>query len=330
MKIILPNPLPRSWVGVLRVLAEYSYLVRPQMSALLYPNHKSSRYVRKILSAMIHAKLIGKTRRKITFDALRSGCPVYYLTEKGVEALAQATENTAYLAASCKIPRSDRLEHWISSSQTHIVLDTAVSRQSFVNVPLFIHEWNRYRADGHDQYYLHVQFQENPTPKSCSPDAAFLMVVEGLMQPVYIENDLNTSSPAQVVHRKAPGYDLLWQSGKFRTQHFPQLEDHNDFIILVVTTDRWRRDRLARIAKDVRGGHRWRFTAVIDVTPETILHERIMVDTDLDLKRLCAPPAEYAPLGIDVSLPVPKAGVVLDTANNQKKVPAEGTDLVHP
>ena len=90
----------------------------------------------------------------------------------------------------------------------------------------------------------------------------------------------------------------LWSSGLFRTRHFPQLEDHNDFVVLVVTTDRWRRDRLARIANDTKGAHRWRFAAMEDLKPEWMLHERILVNSKLEYKRLAKSPADYVSLGV--------------------------------
>ena len=302
MATLLPNPLPRSWVQVLRRLAEYTYLVRPQISKLEFPTHKDSRYCRKILSEMLHVKLIGKTNKRITYDALRSGCPVYWPTEYGIEVLAGAAHDETYLSASHQRPRNDRLDHWVATSETHLVLDQAIAAQQYVDVPLWVNEWNKFRADGRNKFYLHVQFQEKPTKKSCSPDAAFLMNVEGLLQPVYVESDLNSSSPAQTVFRKEIGYDTLWTTGKFRTQHFPQLKDHNDFIVVMITTDRWRRDRLARVAKDIKGGYRWRFAAIGDVRPETILHERIFVNKDLETKRLVKPPEDYVAQNLDVSL----------------------------
>lgn len=303
MATLLPNPLPKSWIGVLRQLAAYTYLVRPQISKLEFPTHKDSRYCRKILSDMLHVKLIGKTRKKITYDELRSGCPVYWPTEYGIEVLAGAARDEIYLSASHQRPRDDRLEHWIRTSETHLVLDQAIAAQTFVDLPVWVNEWNKFRADGRNNYYLHVQFQEKPKKKSCSPDAAFLLSVAGLLQPVYLETDLNSSSPAQTIFRKEIGYETLWQSGKFRTQHFPQLEDHNDFIVLMITTDRWRRDRLARIAQDIEGGKRWRFAAVEDVRPETILHERIFINKDFETKRLVSPPKNYCPLNLDISVP---------------------------
>ena len=293
MNTPLPNPLPTSWVGVLRSLAEYSYLVRPQLSQLLFAEHRSTRYCRKVLSDLGHHGMVAKTHRKITYDNTRSGCPVYYLTEKGIERLAEATEDVRYLKATRQPPRNDRLEHWCQSSEVHLTLDRAIAAQDYVQAPVWINEWNRCRADGHDQFYLHVQFQTEPTKLSCSPDGAFLLLVAGLLQPYYVETDLGSSSPPQVIHRKQKGYEMLAATDMHRTRHFPQLEPGVDFRILVVTTTRWRRDRMAAIARSVPGAHRWRFIAFEDLRPEWLLHERVLLDTEGELRRLVKPPTGY-------------------------------------
>ena len=302
----LPNPLPDSWISVLRALAEYSYMVRPQLSDLLFPSHGSSRYCRKVLSDMIHHRLVAKTQRKITFDENRSGCPVYFLQERGIEALAEATEDARFLKANRKPPRADRLEHWVQTSQVHLVLDQALRNQAardYVQAPVWWNEWTKYRADGHNEYFLHVQFQTQPTKLSCSPDGAFLLVVSGMQMPWYVETDLGSSSPPQVVHRKAKGYQQLAESGLFRERHFPQLAPReDDFRILVVTTTRWRRDRMAAIASKAPGAHRWRFVAFQDLVAEWILHERVILDTQDNWKRLVKPLPEYVEVAPDVRL----------------------------
>ena len=298
MPTVLPTPLPKSWIATLRMLAEYYVLVRPQIQLGVFPGHKNSRYCRKVLSEMFHLRLIGKTRRKVTFDEQRTGCPVYYLQQKGVFELVKATQDETFASASTARPRDDRLEHWIASSETHRKLRLAIVGQEYVDLPVFVNEWNKYRADGRDQYFLHVMLQQQPK-LSCSPDAAFLLSVHGLTTAVYLESDLGTSYEAQVVARKHMGYHRLAESGLFRTRHFPDVTD-TDFRVLLVTTDRWRRDRLVRHMKNCPGASRWRFAAVQDLTPESFLHECFMVDCEGEPKFLVKPPTGYTTLGLDV------------------------------
>ena len=174
MSSVVPTPMPRSWLSALRALGEYSYLVRPQITQLSFSTHTSSRYTRKVLRDMIHDKLVGRTKRKITYDELRSGCPVYYLTQKGVEALAGATHNDNYLACTSQSPRADRLEHWVGSSDIHMRLDAAIATQTFVSAPIWVNEWNKFRADGRSQFFCIRNFKRSlpnfrvaPMPPSC-------------------------------------------------------------------------------------------------------------------------------------------------------------------
>ena len=296
----IPIPLPSSWVLILKSLATYYVLVRPQIQMEVFPGHKSTRYCRKVLSDMCHAQLIGKTRRKVTFDEQRSGCPVYFLKQKGIFELVKATQDDTYQNASVSRPRDDRLEHWIATSETHRRLRIATNSQSYVSLPVFVNEWNKYRTDGNDKYYLHVMIQEQPKKVSCSPDAAFVLSVDGMKTAVYLESDLGTSFEAQVAARKNAGYELLAQSGLFRSRHFPNVTDP-DFRILMTTTDRWRRDRLARAMKDYPGAQRWRFAAVQDCQPENMLHEPVMIDCQMQAKCLVKPPENYQPRNIEVT-----------------------------
>jgi hypothetical protein len=263
-----------------------------------FPGHKNSRYSRKILSEMFHLGLIGKTRRKVTFDDQRTGCPVYFLKQKGILELVKASQDESFLSVSTARPRDDRLEHWIATSETHRKLRRAVGNQEYADLSVFVNEWNKYRTDGKDQYVLHVMLQQNPKI-SCSPDGAFVLSVSGLKSAVYLETDLGTSYEAQVVARKHMGYEQLAQSGLSRTRHFPDVTD-TDFRVLMITTDRWRRDRLARHMKGKPGASRWRFAAVQDANPESMLHESFMVDCNREPQYLVKPPAGYTPLNINV------------------------------
>lgn len=304
----IPIPLPQSWILILRSLAAYYVLVRPQIQQEVFPSHKSTRYCRKKLSEMCHAQLIGKSRRTITFDDQRSGCPVYFLKQKGVFELVKATRDDTYDNASVVRPREDRLDHWVATSETHRRLRLATNAQGYVTMPLFVNEWNKFRADGNDQYYLHAMLQEQPKKISCSPDGAFMLSVGGMKSVVYLESDLGTSFEAQVAARKHAGYELLAQSNQFRTRHFPEATDA-DFRVLMITTDRWRRDRLARHMQPHSGSQRWRFAAIQDFRPEHLLHEPIMVNAQLEPKCLVAPPNSYELQNLDVSLNQPKHDV---------------------
>ena len=113
----MPDPVPASYLRVLVALVQYYVLVRPQLQRLVFPTHKQSRFARKVLSELVQASLVGKTRRTITYDGNRAGCPVYFLTENGRERLCEWTGCESYLSASVARPRDDRLEHWTAIAE---------------------------------------------------------------------------------------------------------------------------------------------------------------------------------------------------------------------
>jgi len=288
------------------MLAEYYVLVRPQVQELAFPTNKHSRFCRKVLGELVRAGLVGRSRKCVTYNENQTGCPVYFLTDRGRERLVESTQDESYLLASVSRPRDDRLEHWISISLIHMRLNAAVKEQAspYVAMPTFVTEWNQWRpdADSTPEHFLHVQFpSESEKPMSCSPDAAAIISVEGRHMALYFEACRGTSSVGQVVGRKHTGYQWLANTGLFRTRHFPGFEI-DDFRVLVVTTNPWRRNQMARLMKDHMGWERWRFCTWDDFLPKTILHEEMMIDCSRNPTWLVKPPSDYQAIGVDLKL----------------------------
>jgi hypothetical protein len=299
----MPDSVPASYLRVLVALAEFYVLVRPQLQQLVFPTHKQSRFARKALNELARGALIGKTRRTITYDGNRAGCPVYFLTAEGRERLCEWTGCESYLAASVARPRDDRLEHWTAIAEWQLRMRAALDRQDCVLMPTWVNEWNKYRADaaGANEYFLHVQFA-GEKKLSCSPDLAFVLETQGQSRAYYGEADLGSSSVEQVIARKHQGYDLLARTLMHRTRHFPEVTAE-DCRVLVVTTSRWRRDRMAKLVVGKPGAHRWRFAAWEDFQPESLLHEPIWIDAHGQFVPLAAPPADYQPLAASYARP---------------------------
>lgn len=300
----MPDPVPASYLRVLVALAQYYVLVRPQLQRLVFPTHKQSRFARKVLNDLVRATLVGKTRRTITYDGNRAGCPVYFLTEQGRERLCEWTGCESYLQASVARPRDDRLEHWTAIAEGQLRIREALAAQDRLSMPAWVNEWNKYRADAAypNEYFLHVQFA-GEKKLSCSPDFAFVLETQGESRAYYGEACLGSSSVEQVIARKHQGYDLLWRTSMHRTRHFPEATA-DDFRVLVVTTTRWRRDRMAKLVADKPGAHRWRFAAWEDFRPQTLLHEKLWVDAQGLFVPLATPPDEYRPVAESYARPL--------------------------
>jgi len=305
----MPPRMARSWISVMELLASYYVLVRPQIQSLVFPTNKHSRFCRKVLNEMVRAGLIGRTRKCVTYNENQTGCPIFYLTMKGKEALAEALHSDSYLLASTSKPRDDRLEHQIGISEIHLRMNAAFARQSdpFATMPTFLTEWNRFRPDAgaDEEFFLHVQFptDDPEKPFSCSPDSAAVVSAGGKQLALYIECCLGTSSVGQVIGRKHRGYQMLAATDMFRTRHFPQYE-LSDFRVLVITTNRWRRNQMSRLMRDHTGSERWRFATWDDFQPKHILHEKFMLDCHRKPTYLIKPPENYHSIGVDLGLPV--------------------------
>jgi hypothetical protein len=311
----MPDAVRASYLRVLVALAEFYVLVRPQLQSLAFPTHKQSRFTRKILGDLVRAGFVGKTRRTITYDATRAGCPVYFLAPEGREKLCEWTGDEFYLAASVARPRDDRLEHWIAIAEWRLRLSAALAHQDRVSMPLWVNEWNKLRTDGVGDYYLHTQFGGDKK-LSCSPDLGFTLAMQGVSVPNYGEADLGSSSVEQVIARKHQGYHLMQANDQWRERHFPGVTA-DTFRVLVLTTSRWRRDRMAKLIADKPSADRWRFACWDDFRAESLLHELIWIDAGGNFRPLATPPAGYQPLA--ESYAIVKRSAVAVVATNESE-----------
>jgi hypothetical protein len=177
------------------------------------------------------------------------------------------------------------LLHWLGISENHLRVKLAIDTQEFVRLVTWVNEWNRYRPDASnvDDYFLKVVFTDNPA-LSCSPDAAMVLEVQGVSKAFYWEVDRGTSAEDQVAASKWRGYHELAVRSSHRERHFPYVTA-DDFSVIVVTTTRWRRDRLAKAFAKYDGAHRYLFCVQEELQPATFLHAPITINC----QRVAAP-----------------------------------------
>ncbi len=293
-------PLSQNCVRILVVLARFYVLVRPQIQLLVFPGHKQSRSTRIYLTRLLKAGYIAKARH-VPYGPKFAPCPVYYLTDKGKNYLANLEQDSLYEYASTKIPRYDRVDHWIAIAEIHMRVFLGMEAQKHATMKSWINEWNHYRENAnHDEkFYLHTILSRDPK-LSCSPDAGFILEANGVSRPYYVEADRATSSPDHVIAQKHLGYDGLWRSGLFKERHFPGVTD-NDFRVIVITTHRRRRNQLAKSMQGNKGDHRWLFTTLEDFSSDWLLYEPVLIDCQNTPRRLLVPPEGYQSLDIDVT-----------------------------
>lgn len=114
-------------IAVLAVLARYYVLCRPQIQRLCFPHHRDGRSTRKHLSKLVHGGLVSKHTTMIPYPSNGSGCPCYYLTQRGAEILASYYDDPRYKVVNTKAPRADMLLHWLAVNETRLGIEEAVS-----------------------------------------------------------------------------------------------------------------------------------------------------------------------------------------------------------
>lgn len=249
----------------LQALARYYVLTRDQLQRLCGRKDVSDRSVRKHLLKLQQAGLIMKHRVPVLIAGTNGAAPVYYVTGNGARCLADTSDDERYHKINTKEPRGDRLNHWIAVNETRMILEGAVASIPKLTLDSWINEWEEIEKEpgNRPSFTLHTQLRESP-PLSCSPDAGFLLSVQGHSKVYYLEQDLATSSVQQVAARKTKGYAELLRQQRHR-EHFP-MTTLDRFGVLLVTTSRQRCLNLARELRKHEDPELWRMVATTDLT----------------------------------------------------------------
>lgn len=269
---------------VLAVLARYYVLCRPQIQRLCFPTHRDGRSTRKHLSKLLHGRHLSKHSAMVPYPVNGSGCPCYYLTQRGAELLASYHDDPRYKSVNCKTPRADMLLHWLAVNDTRLSIEAAVAQNPEIKLLQWFSEWQTiFNDDGQEQFYLHTVFQTN-LPLSCSPDAGFLLEIDGHRKVHYLEQNRNTSGVRSIAASKTPGYEQMLATRQHQ-RHFPE-SNVDTFTVLLVTTQENRRNRLADGLADKPGEKLWKFAMQEHITAEHFPYEPVFRNTRGEMKGL--------------------------------------------
>ncbi len=270
-------PITAFDIQLLKALAQYYVLTREQLQRHCFPGHSTGRTTRKRLLKLQNAGYIHKHRMPVAYPGTTGAAPVYYVTKSGAELLASWFDDDTYRLINTRCPRGDRLNHWIATNETRMVIEQAIAGQTEVTLGRFINEWETVdkNAAESQQFTLHTQLIQDP-PLSCSPDAGFLLCMRGHRKVFYLERDLGTSSPRQVAARKSRGYaELAARQGHRR--HFPETT-LDVFGVLCVTTTAYRCEQMAKHISKRQRPDLWLFVDEHELTPESFLFGSITMD----------------------------------------------------
>lgn len=265
---------------VLRALAIYFVLNRQQIQKLCFHEDETGRVTRRRLLKLVAHGLI--QRQPLQMHDMEDGSPslVYYPSRRGLEILAETTNDKRFLHVSSQAPQPHHVRHWLAVSDTHILIDQAISGQDAVGIEGWINEWDTVPAVGiapEERYRLYTRIDDRLV---CVPDAAFLLSLVGHKKVYYLEQDRNTSGVERVAASKTKGYAAMFEQQLHR-RHFPQTTV-TAFTILMIAPNRNRRDNLRRTILGKPGWELWRFVSLTDLSADSLLTAPILYRCDSD------------------------------------------------
>ncbi|REK08650.1 MAG: hypothetical protein DWQ37_20140 [Planctomycetota bacterium] len=269
---------------VVRTVARYYLLNRPQIQRMCFPDDKTGRITRRRLQVLVTDKLIHRLRVLVHHPRFGSPGPVYFPSRKGCEFLAEHYEDERFLASCTQSPQPHHVLHWLAVSDTHMVLNEAIARQSQVHLAGWFNEWDVVNVDEsapERRFRLYTLLRESPR-LVCAPDAAFMLSVGEHRKVFYVEQDRNTSGARQVAASKTPGYTALAEQFLHR-RHFPDTTFDTFSVLAIVPTPRRRdalRGALRKALRDKPGASLWKLAAATDLSPEAFLFSPVFYPVD--------------------------------------------------
>ena len=279
-------------IQILLALFHYYLLSRAQIQRLLFRNDTDGRITRRRLQLLVDLHLINRTQMQVCRHAAGAPAPVYYLSRKGCEVLAEYLNSERYLLGCTETPLPHHILHWLSISDRHITVDESLGNQDEVQLLEWNNEWdivNKDEAAPEKHYRLYTLIRQVPR-LVCAPDAGFLLQRNDTRKVFYLEEDQNTSGVYQVANQKTPGYAAMVEKQLHR-RHFPTTTV-DSFDIVVVAPNERRRDALRKAVSKKPGAELWRFVAAPELTAETFLHGKIFYPCDGDPGSLLQPPED--------------------------------------
>jgi hypothetical protein len=265
---------------IVRLLARYYVLNRPQVQRTCFPDDRSGRITRRRLQALVDAKLINRHRVLVHHPVFGSPGPVYFPSPKGCELLAEHFEDERFLAGCTQPPQSHQVLHWLAVSETHIALDAAIARQNQVQLGSWFNEWdvvNPEESAPERRFRLYTLLRESPR-LICAPDSAFMLSVGPHRKVFYLEQDRNTSGARQIAASKTPGYAALAERQLHR-RHFPDTTLDTLSVLAIAPTPQ-RRDSLRKALRNKPSASLWRFAAANELSAETFLFSPVFYPVD--------------------------------------------------
>jgi hypothetical protein len=278
---------------ILFSLRRYFYLRTIQIRDLVATHDNDGSITRGRLRKLLNSGLIRRYQPKLV-DFGGSIAPIFALTMKGATTLV-ALRGDASLALSVEPNFADwmSMNHFCSLSGIHILIDRAISAQSYVRLNGLYFEHEIVIPDAAEpsrKYRLHTLLSEAPR-LLCCPDSAFELEVLGYRRAFYIEREMGSDTPARVAAKKCKGYMGFERGGLYR-RHFPHARDMR--VLWFCPNAGWRKALCAEM-RGKPGSEHYLFVSMPDVSVTSILHDAIWCTADEKAISLVTPPGARPP-----------------------------------
>lgn len=258
-------------IAIFRDLTRYRFLDRRQIQRLHFPDDATGRACRRRLLELVGAGYVDRLSLLYANPVAGSPAAVFQLARKGHEFLAEHHDDERFRVMPAEGVLPHLLQHWLALSETHILLDQAIARQSVVTLDGWINEYdivNKDEQSPEKRYCLYTLIRDNPR-LVCAPDAGFVLSAGGHSRVYYVEQDRATSGVQQLASGKTKGYAAMFENGLHK-RHFAQAT-LPAFRVLLITTSKKRRDNLRGAIATKPGANLWWFASTDDLTAETFL-----------------------------------------------------------
>ena len=144
-------PVTESDIPLLAALAKYYVLTREQLQRATGREDVSGRSTRKHLNKLLQAELISKHSAQITLPDAKGSAPVYFPTKNGARVLASWFDDDRFLAINTRLPRADRLAHWVALNETRLAIEKTFAGRADVKLVDWISEWDVINKDSQER-----------------------------------------------------------------------------------------------------------------------------------------------------------------------------------
>ncbi|HUY89226.1 MAG TPA: replication-relaxation family protein [Pirellulales bacterium] len=258
-------------IAIFDDLVRYRFLDRKQVQRLHFPEDATGRACRRRMHELVAAGYVDRLSLLYAHPIAGSPAAVFQLSRKGYQYLADHHDDERLRVVPTESVLPHLLQHWLALSETHIMLDKAISLQSAVTLNGWVNEYdivNKSEQSPEKRYCLYTLIRENPR-LVCAPDAGFLLSAGEHSRVYYVEQDRATSGVQQLASGKTKGYAAMFENGLHK-RHFSDAT-LPAFRVLLITTSKKRRDNIRAAIKTKPGANLWWFASTDDLSPETFL-----------------------------------------------------------